>query len=199
LLWMTSSLLHYRERTSVLASIGTPSKGDSGHFSERSPWPMPTIHSSQHLKLLHGSIDNQQLLHRTRPNLCIRSTPIDRNLIHRQSSPETRPFQRTSFLVPKSSFRRQVQTIGKSLRHAQDMKSAASLSRKRQQKCRTAKPSPTCRNKASSLTFSQQPAWKPSEEFAKHCQGSIQSRLLFISAFACFCSFCLFAVVFFFC
>jgi hypothetical protein len=125
---------------------GRHQKRDFGHFSERRRRPMPTIHSSQNLKLLHGSIDNQQLLHRTRPIICINSAPIDGNLIHRQSSPETRPLQITSFVVPMSPFRRQVQAISQSLRHARDVKSVVSLTRKTHWKLWAAKPSSTCLN-----------------------------------------------------
>jgi hypothetical protein len=120
----------------------------------------------------HGSIDHQQLLRRKRPNICIRATPIDRNLIHCQSSPEIRPLQITSFMALKSQFRRQVQTIGKSLRHAQDMKSAACLTRKGHRKFRTAKPSSACANETSSLACCQQLACKLSEKLGKQCSDT---------------------------
>jgi hypothetical protein len=126
LLSMTSSLLHSRECRSV----------------PRRPWPGPqnpileispnAARSSQHHKLVQNLIDHQQLLYRTRPNLGVSSNLINPPQIHCRSSPSRGRLQITSSLVPKSPFRYQVQTTGKPLRHAEDMKPAASLTQNTQ-------------------------------------------------------------------
>jgi hypothetical protein len=85
---MTGSLLHSRERPSV-PRRRSPKKRDSRQISERDLRQMPLAHSSQHHKLVQSSIDHQQLLYRTRPNLSISSTPTDPPLIHRRSSPSS--------------------------------------------------------------------------------------------------------------
>jgi hypothetical protein len=126
---MTTSLFHSPERRSVpLASMALKVGFWTNLQTPRAANATPRNITN----LCTNSIDHQQLLYRKRPNICISSTPIHPPQIPRRSTPSSRPIQITSFLVPQSPFRHQVETISKSLRHAEDMKSAARLTRKTQ-------------------------------------------------------------------
>jgi hypothetical protein len=90
---------------------------------------MPIAHSQRDHKLVQNSFHHQKILYQTNATSASARLPSIR-LRFLVVVSIRRPLQMTSVLVPQSPFRDQFQTIGKSLPHAEDVKSAASSTRK---------------------------------------------------------------------